>query len=631
MNLFCFTLAGSTESLYEAAYSQTLKDVLPKYQCSPSSLLRCEPQRGGSEPSITSNAQKSKRSSRRSCLPTSPMDHEISEKHSNPICWMSSGDQENTSHQNNKETCEAPRQVSRLTRDDCDKTHAHQAAQDSETTDTAGSTHTKRRLKKSQSLVKVNKGKSMADNNDRLTDVLSNNNPVLTCIGLGKRSEKSSVPPAAPQQQQQTKHHEHSEEDDMWSPKVGNYTWSPFECSQPWSPFYTDCHQPQHELHVCGATLPPPRTTDWNRFESLMQELDVKQLDPPPPQIIHSITDPHLSQNTMTRFGRFDAFTQHSPLMKAQDDGSCLKKTEQNDHLTNSRLQEKQTEASSQRDRTHTVSPAERAVTAIANGSTQIHGTCKREAPGGRTLTRGHRKSSLESLYSLKSGQSSSSGVTSGSDWSSNRGSLRLEEDLFCARQFCGRARVHTEHTPSPYDTESLKLKVGDVIDIIAKPPMGIWTGMLNDKIGNFKFIYVDLLKEENPERQKETQIHRVRHGSTVQEALKLLNLEEFSSSLQRNGYQTVEDLMRLREHHLMELNVTDPGQRHRLLAAVDSLQRLRSECQLENEANEEAQTHAENTKADTGKCSRDSGCPDYTREDADVHVPSQQPQTTAS
>lgn len=51
-------------------------------------------------------------------------------------------------------------------------------------------------------------------------------------------------------------------------------------------------------------------------------------------------------------------------------------------------------------------------------------------------------------------------GVTSGSDCSSNRNSLKLEDDLLCTRQFCGRARVHTEFVPSPYDTESLKLQV---------------------------------------------------------------------------------------------------------------------------------------------------------------------------
>lgn len=66
---------------------------------------------------------------------------------------------------------------------------------------------------------------------------------------------------------------------------------------------------------------------------------------------------------------------------------------------------------------------------------------------------------------------------------------------------------------------------MGDVIDIIAKPPMGIWRGMLKGRMGNFKFIYVDVLTEE-------TQTHRVRQKSTVQEVLKRLSLEVFCSHL---------------------------------------------------------------------------------------------------
>lgn len=51
-------------------------------------------------------------------------------------------------------------------------------------------------------------------------------------------------------------------------------------------------------------------------------------------------------------------------------------------------------------------------------------------------------------------------GVTSSSEGYSNRDSLRLEEDVPYTGQFCGRAKVHTDFVPSPYDTESLKLKV---------------------------------------------------------------------------------------------------------------------------------------------------------------------------
>lgn len=69
-------------------------------------------------------------------------------------------------------------------------------------------------------------------------------------------------------------------------------------------------------------------------------------------------------------------------------------------------------------------------------------------------------------------------------------------------------------------------IQVGDVIDIIAKPAMGIWTGMLNGRMGNFKFIYVDVLTEECPDTHEETQPHRVRQRSTIQEVLKRLSLE---------------------------------------------------------------------------------------------------------
>nr|XP_061801577.1 SAM domain-containing protein SAMSN-1-like [Nerophis lumbriciformis] len=235
----------------------------------------------------------------------------------------------------------------------------------------------------------------------------------------------------------------------------------------------------------------------------------------------------------------------------------------------------------------------------------QKQGT-KRESGDMRIITERCKLSStsMESLYSR---QSSSSGVTS--DCSSNRGSLRLEDEFFCTRQFCGRARVHTEFTPSPYDTESLTLKVGDVINIIHKRPMGIWTGMLNDQVGNFKFIYVDELTG-GPEAYKEAQSHGAKQKckSTVHEVLKHLSLEEYSCSLEQNGYQTVDDLMRLKEHHLTKLKVTDPVHRRRLLAAVESFQQLSSNCHME-EPNQEAKTPGENTKADLNNCARDSGC----------------------
>lgn len=68
------------------------------------------------------------------------------------------------------------------------------------------------------------------------------------------------------------------------------------------------------------------------------------------------------------------------------------------------------------------------------------------------------------------------------------------------------------------------------MVDIIHKRPMGIWTGMLNNKIGNFKFIYVDELTEAAPETHEEVQNHKApqKCTSTIHEVLRRLSLEVF-------------------------------------------------------------------------------------------------------
>ncbi|XP_066424558.1 SAM domain-containing protein SAMSN-1 isoform X1 [Molothrus aeneus] len=219
---------------------------------------------------------------------------------------------------------------------------------------------------------------------------------------------------------------------------------------------------------------------------------------------------------------------------------------------------------------------------------------------------------SLESLYSLNSGQSSSSGVTSCSDGTSNRDSLRLDDEVPYNGPFCGRAKVHTDFTPSPYDTDSLKIKKGDIIDIICKTPMGIWTGMLNNKVGNFKFIYVDIILEEeaaprkiNPHRgSKRTK------PKTLQELLECVHLQEYASTLLLNGYETLEDLKDLHESHLIELNISNPEDRARLLSAIENLQDF--EEQQTSEDGQETQNlspHQSFDKSQLNDCPRDSGC----------------------
>uniref|UniRef100_UPI0037E9C242 SAM and SH3 domain-containing protein 3 n=1 Tax=Semicossyphus pulcher TaxID=241346 RepID=UPI0037E9C242 len=184
------------------------------------------------------------------------------------------------------------------------------------------------------------------------------------------------------------------------------------------------------------------------------------------------------------------------------------------------------------------------------------------------------------------------------------RDSMRLEENgVSYNGPFCGRALVHTDFTPSPYDVESLKLQKGDIIHIIEKPPVGTWTGKLNTKVGSFKFIYVNLLPDESPP------IRRRRYNSknnrdkskpkTLEEVLDSIGLNELSSLLSMHGFQSLEDFAGLKESHLNELNITDPEQRSKILNASELLR----------DSEDESEPEEEERSGEDSKEPRDSGC----------------------
>ncbi|XP_020570268.1 SAM and SH3 domain-containing protein 1 isoform X3 [Oryzias latipes] len=226
---------------------------------------------------------------------------------------------------------------------------------------------------------------------------------------------------------------------------------------------------------------------------------------------------------------------------------------------------------------------------------------------------------SVESLRSSLSGQSSMSGQTvSTTDSSaSNRESVKSEdgddEEPPYRGPFCGRARVHTDFTPSPYDSDSLKLKRGDVIDIISKPPMGTWMGLLNNKVGTFKFIYVDVLSEE--EEKPKRPVRRRRKGrppkpTSVEELLERINLKEHMPTFLFNGYEDLDTFKLLEEEDLEELNIKDPQHRAMLLTAVELLQEYDSSSDPERSGLTGSQEKLlSEGRGLVGDSPRDSGC----------------------
>ncbi|NWX59773.1 SASH3 protein, partial [Promerops cafer] len=210
--------------------------------------------------------------------------------------------------------------------------------------------------------------------------------------------------------------------------------------------------------------------------------------------------------------------------------------------------------------------------------------------------------------------------------------SQQLEETIPAyTGPFCGRARVHTDFTPSPYDKDSLKLRKGDIISIIEKPPVGTWTGLLNNRVGSFKFIYVDVIPEETvPARRSRGSSRNKRlKPKTLHELLERINLQEHTSTLLLNGYQTLEDFKELQETHLNELHITDPQHRAKLLTAAELLLDYDSKTsEPEDGDTSEALPLPSESKGDIP---RDSGCfegsetLDSSREEADLGGPEEQ------
>ncbi|XP_046907782.1 SAM and SH3 domain-containing protein 1-like [Hypomesus transpacificus] len=668
MNFFCFSLEGSTDSLYEPNQGRSLiRDLIPPCTRSPS-LPRNKEKWRGSDPNLSSeqpqahpahSRKKKKRSTNKtrettpvhlpSHVPTSTLENETTENTDrDPLSWQTYRDETVSvfTHNNPNEEAgtvycqsvvpsvehrEKQLNLERREKDPLTQGVNFEAWKpnyehsDCNRQDLTGEAEEelKGTLKRIQRLVKVKKGsgseegKTASDSSGHLADnVFKEDSPVITCIGLSKKTDKKPVKAASSPQRQPAQESSGGAGEGQCSLGAHAHRWSPTEVPPPWDPPYHTCPRLRVEHQVHGLDFTLPRATDWERFESLVQELDSKQALPP--RVIRSITDVDISDSMRTSsYGRFNGPTLHASPTRPKYEGTLSAGRE---HVGSD-----QTSPGSLGRRIKAVSHTmckrmgNNHVKPLSgetgqSGETESSEGGRGGADGGRSIASGRWRSSnsLGSLYSLNSGQSSSSGVTSGSDGFSHRDILRLDEDPPYPGQFCGRARVHTDFVPSPYDTESLKLKVGDTIDIISKPPMGIWTGILNGKLGNFKFVYVDVLVDKEPELPQKMRPPRKNPPSqpgTLHELLTRLNLEEYVSPLLLSGYHTVEDLRQLRDQHLMELNVTDLEHRRRLLAAFHCLKEPQWDDQKGGRANQEAGSPTASIKTNLNDHPRDSGC----------------------
>ncbi|KAM6987450.1 SAM domain-containing protein SAMSN-1a [Tautogolabrus adspersus] len=641
MNLFCFSLEGSMDSLYEVVQNSSDGPQPPipsrsssrscSRSCSPAVLLDDNTKWRGSGRSISMempHGKNSNKKKRRTHISKSVSDNEALAD--NPRCnttvWQPAKSREDLVHITNNHNEETRRAKHRTETKEGKGAH-HFATKKKEKAPSIQSIHTtgvttesKLPVKRSQKPGKKPAGKSVKEAPKKTPNSTVHSPSCAMSQQMGPqyldvpfRSDrrpylgKSST---LPSQENTTP----GRCTDMATLPGGatpthHQRWSnPGDSSPAWGTIQHTCRRPLTEYRVYSHDFATPHEKEWEegQQQGTAQDDSLQQDSKPqiPPKVLRSITDVDLSKpNRSTSFGKFEGLRHQPSQAKPEDNGTNLMEECEDQHK--SAGIGKKMKAISLTMRRKMGKKHAKSFTEETGDDTDKEPEAETESSNPPEKHPTKTSNSLESLYS---GQSSSSGVTSESNGSGQRDSLRLEEDGSYQGQFCGRARVHTDFVPSPYDTDSLKLKVGDIINIISKPPMGIWTGMLNNKVGNFKFIYVDILVEKGEEEEapkvRQQKLCKRPRPKTLLELLERLNLEEYASALLLNGYQTVEDLLHLQEKHLIELNVKDPEHRRRLLAAAE-FRYTEGDGVREGEEQQPSNSQQE----EDSDCPRDSGC----------------------
>ncbi|XP_039749749.1 uncharacterized protein LOC120626328 isoform X3 [Pararge aegeria] len=205
----------------------------------------------------------------------------------------------------------------------------------------------------------------------------------------------------------------------------------------------------------------------------------------------------------------------------------------------------------------------------------------------------------------------------------SNHSSLSAEENIelspagrsLLVPQMLCRARALVDYLPNIYEKDALRYKKGDIIEVINMNASGIWRGVLNNKVGNFKFANVEVLSERDTMRSRSSKWCKSRERlwetrpRTVEELLRRIDLPEYMVAFSRNGYEDIELFKEIEPSDLDYLGIMTPDHRTRILAAVQLLHQL--ECGEVEVEGEGGGSSSEGGDSPFGRRQfpRDSGC----------------------
>ena len=148
---------------------------------------------------------------------------------------------------------------------------------------------------------------------------------------------------------------------------------------------------------------------------------------------------------------------------------------------------------------------------------------------------------------------------------------VEAEEAEQFSGPFIGQAIAVTDFTPNPYDREALRLRRGDIIDVIETNPNGTWRGHCRGRVGNFKFLNVETITNGRMRLnsiQGEPQCRQTKTRS-VHQLLASINMTQYLSVLTLNGYDNLDSLYKLDKATLDYFGIVNPVQQSQLLGAI--------------------------------------------------------------
>jgi len=163
---------------------------------------------------------------------------------------------------------------------------------------------------------------------------------------------------------------------------------------------------------------------------------------------------------------------------------------------------------------------------------------------------------------------------------------------------FIGQARAVVDYLPSPYDRDALRFSKDDIIDIIAMNASGLWRGACAGRVGNFKFVNVEILPPRERRRSRSRSLRRVkRRPRTIAEVMRVLNMDDHLPVFVLNGYENLTLFKDMDDPELDYLGIVDPSQREKLLGMAELLFPSPGEEKVDSKVEAEEEEDLEETR----------------------------------